>query len=614
MSQPDKQNSNSSFQPADEEARFAGLDRNIPIRRVETEIMAEPFDQARSENETSPAQELESPQNTARRNVQNLQNFRGFNDRANLQTVLLEEENTQNQIANESQTPKPSETKDQPDILTQDADAQQIDNEEALRVQINLNNPNVNPNNANAPLPNQQMQQEQLRRARAIMQMIAERNKNPSQLQMSYIFKTDAEPEIIEIGEFGVVDSLFQISLFSTTHELVLAVFLGVSAFYKAYLWTFFAAIALVQLVSFFQTIYHLIKNRKLDTALLLNFYILILDKSTWLLYTISLALYFSKCASIWLVLGMNLLLLVNSIGLYVLSRNPRVYEGEGVYQIFVIIGYLMIFLKLGGYIDLSWNSTIILFRLELLMFKIVGGILAFALPITFGLKSIMPPNTFEAAYLKLFGNLSVVFLVYIVCINWLYYFYRQLLVSGSISPNKFIYEPISGPSSNSTWLLAILVFVLYLLEVFFFTRTKNMFKFLIAQECLISQPNKTIEVTKFSQPLDLQLIRMGSNYFKRKMHQSRTFNPDNSESQAPTHQMAECLICCENDSNVLIRPCNHGGLCERCAQTMLLENSSCPHCKTPISKFYIFKFEPQTGKYFAHRMLKLQPQHNQNR
>ena len=569
MRLPENPNNNSTHSDSNPEppsnSRFVGNDHNIPILRVETEIYEE-------ENEENERPNFTQPSPPPDRDFQNLQNDQ------NLRNLLLEEAN-RNQVQ-----PNPEEANNQ--NLADNAQGQfgnpifqaMIRQRMALR---NQQNDNPQPVMASPP------------------------PKPP--IQMSYIFETNSEPEKIEIGEFGVVDSLFQISTISTLNELIISVFLLVSVFVPAPFWALFSALSAFSLLRLFYIIFHLHKNRRVDKALLFNFYILILDTSMLALFLASIAAFLLGIVGIWLVLGINLLLLFNSVWMYFLSKGPRVYEGEGIYQIIMNIGSLMIFLKLGGFVSISWYSAVLVFRIELWLFKVLGGFMAFLLPIIIGLGTIIHQHSFEAGFLKIFRWILSMFLLFVFCINRLYRLYFQLLQTGVFVPQSHLYAPFDAHSQNPVWQMSVMLFLLFVLEVFFFAECKNMFKFLIAQECLVTELNKTIEITKFSQPLDLQLIRMGTNFFKRNLEASRTQKAEIGKSLITG--MAECLICCDRPSNVLIRPCNHGGLCDFCAQKLLVKNSNCPHCKVPISKFYVFRYEKGTGKYFAHRMMQIDDQ-----
>ena len=40
------------------------------------------------------------------------------------------------------------------------------------------------------------------------------------------------------------------------------------------------------------------------------------------------------------------------------------------------------------------------------------------------------------------------------------------------------------------------------------------------------------------------------------------------------------CVICCKNESNTILDPCMHGGVCRSCLINILQKKSSCPFCR----------------------------------
>lgn len=572
MRLPENPNNNSSHSDKEPEppsnSRFVGNDHNIPIFRVETEIYEEEL-----ENTINAQPNSDQPNPNPNTDFQNLQN-----DNQNLRNLLLDEANRNQAHPNPEQAINPNLPANAQGQFANPMFMAMVRQRMAQRNQQNGNEQQVAAN----PPP-----------------------KPP--IQMSYIFETNSEPEKIEIGEFGVVDSLFRINTMSTFTELIVSIYLLVSVFVPAPFWALFAALSAFNLARLLFITFHLHKNRAVDKALLFNFYILIFDTSMMVLFLAAVAVFLAGLVGIWLVLGLSLLLLFNSVWMYFLSKGPRVYEGEGIYQILMNVGYFMIFLKLAGYLSMSWTSAVVIFRIELWLFKVVGGVMCLILPFIFGLGTIIHEHTFEAGFLKITRWICSMFIFFVFCITRLYRLYFQLLQNGAFAPHGHLYAPFNVASQNPVWLMSVMLFLLFIFELFFFAQCKDMFKLLIAQECLVTEHNKTIEITKFSQPLDLQLIRMGTNFFKRSLEASRTQKTEIGKSLIAG--MAECIICCDRLSNVLIRPCNHGGMCDFCAQKLLIKNSNCPHCKVPISKFYVFKYEKGTGKYFAHRMMQIDAQ-----
>ncbi|CAD8076487.1 unnamed protein product [Paramecium primaurelia] len=55
------------------------------------------------------------------------------------------------------------------------------------------------------------------------------------------------------------------------------------------------------------------------------------------------------------------------------------------------------------------------------------------------------------------------------------------------------------------------------------------------------------------------------------------------------------CLICFENESNIVLNPCNHGGICTSCSENIMKTTKQCFLCRTDIK--YTFKLNQKIGE-----------------
>ena len=51
-----------------------------------------------------------------------------------------------------------------------------------------------------------------------------------------------------------------------------------------------------------------------------------------------------------------------------------------------------------------------------------------------------------------------------------------------------------------------------------------------------------------------------------------------------------KCIICDENEPNILLSPCNHAHFCENCIKTWSNTNNTCPTCRVQITNKIIYK------------------------
>lgn len=64
------------------------------------------------------------------------------------------------------------------------------------------------------------------------------------------------------------------------------------------------------------------------------------------------------------------------------------------------------------------------------------------------------------------------------------------------------------------------------------------------------------------------------------------------------------CKICMDDQPNIVMRPCNHGGLCEKCARIILSRGRerSCPWCRISVQR--VLKFDATCSTLVKARVL----------
>jgi len=76
--------------------------------------------------------------------------------------------------------------------------------------------------------------------------------------------------------------------------------------------------------------------------------------------------------------------------------------------------------------------------------------------------------------------------------------------------------------------------------------------------------------------------------------------------AQPESHPNSEgvCKVCMDQKPDIVLRPCNHGGLCETCMRTMLSKGGqrSCPWCREPVQR--VLKFDATSSTVVKARVL----------
>lgn len=104
------------------------------------------------------------------------------------------------------------------------------------------------------------------------------------------------------------------------------------------------------------------------------------------------------------------------------------------------------------------------------------------------------------------------------------------------------------------------------------------------------SIPIKTFKLQKFSKVVNISLQKKSETYFS-KSHLDETLISE-------TCPMSSCYICSEQEGNVLIKPCDHFGVCEKCLMNWMISSEVCPLCKQEITKFYLLEWNEQEKRY----------------
>jgi hypothetical protein len=252
---------------------------------------------------------------------------------------------------------------------------------------------------------------------------------------------------------------------------------------------------------------------------------------------------------------------------------------------------------------NISWGSTFFMYTLAVFLFNFTGIVGALFLPIMLGLSTVHPPNSNARK-----GVMFTAWIFFYVFWRGLtfYYLFQNLKIfveSDTLQPNKhfFVTDRTIKP-------ILAFHFIGGLINALWFCSFEELFKRIISLKLLIIAKTKGVKRETIEIPFDMKIMQAGTNYFK-KLISTRKIPDANEISQSflnNDEEIQECMICCTNKSNVLIRPCNHGGICERCVITYLGTNTSCPNCKTPITKIYVMNYDEDLKKYYGTKVLTL--------
>ena len=114
----------------------------------------------------------------------------------------------------------------------------------------------------------------------------------------------------------------------------------------------------------------------------------------------------------------------------------------------------------------------------------------------------------------------------------------------------------------------------------------------------IFNKKNTTTKIflQKFQKNIQLNISQVSSVFFKF-----------SNEDKKELENNENCIICLENKSEILIKPCGHSGICKICITEFLKLNENCHICRKKIEKVYIMEFDQENGKYMAEGFIQIE-------
>lgn len=111
----------------------------------------------------------------------------------------------------------------------------------------------------------------------------------------------------------------------------------------------------------------------------------------------------------------------------------------------------------------------------------------------------------------------------------------------------------------------------------------------LIIRKINISQHENSLlmKILTYAEKIPLNLQPVNPDYFRRDGSGDVNFDPEN-------FQQKECIICSENDKSILLRPCGHRVICQKCFNKYIKGNHKCLLCKQAVEKAYLTEWDPE--------------------
>ena len=182
-------------------------------------------------------------------------------------------------------------------------------------------------------------------------------------------------------------------------------------------------------------------------------------------------------------------------------------------------------------------------------------------------------------------------FAFYIIWNGFIYYYlltgFHNLFEEGVIAPNA------NQPKDTSLHSVGIALVVCASITLFIL-----LLFYCFLKDLLLDHFNKgkakEISLTSFAKNFNTGMKPVSGNYFKKENDEGE------EEKNGEKNKLDTCVICMDKESEILMKPCGHSGVCQECIIENLKNNNQCPHCREKIDKVYIIFFDEERKEYLA--------------
>lgn len=288
--------------------------------------------------------------------------------------------------------------------------------------------------------------------------------------------------------------------------------------------------------------------------------------------------------------------LIPNFLGFYGIlprlrSKSNMIFNLLWMFLLFEPLQNLLIVLNFLYFKSTAWSFIFGYYYLQSTFALILGSIIGLLSIVFIGLYIFKTQNIIaESIIFFFFGSAAF----YAIWTGFFYFFtflgMRSLLIDNEIPrfstsqhyPHRFdlLYtssiEFIFYGFANLFWV------------IFAYCSLKNrVIKYLLTNE-------RFWTISKFGVEINLMMKFMSDSYFSKKDKQEKKKNEIVTEEKITIakNALTECIICYETNADILIEPCGHSGICQKCLKNSFRMSNICPFCPKKISSCKIIGYD----------------------
>ena len=412
-------------------------------------------------------------------------------------------------------------------------------------------------------------------------------------------------PQLVAVSEYTVVNYLYYKQIIENIGFMLLGLCLLVLISGKGPIEFIFLYCFLYCLFGFFFALYYLVRCSNLAFTIRKTFIMDLVLDSGYCIVFMAYFLIFSKSLDISLlpffIIPHIILVSVRMCS----SFDRQTHVDNQVWAFFEAFQILWISLKVvnsSGQPD--WGWVLLLTYIVVVLLLIGGMICALALGCFVGIVLNTDDNAQEQKNILKY----LCHTMYHLAWKSLVFFYLLRNFHHIGNENKFVPGAPLDPKGNSLAAISGVMIICAFIDIIILCAVSDTLKRLLSTRMFISNKSEDIQVQNLANPMNMHIMQVGANYFQRN-RQTGNENGTDEENQnnAPKKQpeILDCMICCDKPSNTLVRPCNHGGICDECMVKYMETKDSCPHCKAKIRKVYIMEYDEEKENFMAKRIIK---------
>ena len=290
---------------------------------------------------------------------------------------------------------------------------------------------------------------------------------------------------------------------------------------------------------------------------------------------------------------------LVCTISFFHLNKNPYFFFFSQNW-----FNYLQtILIPLNLLIKSSWSLFLIIFEIETTFMYILGWIMSFFILVYFfyfivKLKCRISLETISGLYICFI----FVFISYGFIFTYYYFqFFKYILVTNlykSRGSGQLIL--ISGFYGLNKLFLIFLLATFIIINILYFI-------ILYYLNLIAQKRGRFLSIISYAKNLKVGLTQISENFFKKKTDKKNDLvSNEEEEILLLDKKDSKCMICQDNQNEIIIRPCGHSGFCEQCIIKHLKSKIFCPICRHSIEKAIIIKYDEENSRYITNKIIQL--------